>query len=696
MKRVQLLALCVAASVVAILAPSVPAGAAATVPASTPIGARIPFAQTNGDILAVTKVAGASRDLIAFGGNFSAVITPDGVSHSAKHFAVVDEDTGALVYAGNASSYVRTITSLDGIIYVGGDFTSFGGVSRNHLAALSPSFAVTSWNPSPGVRIYAALAGPLGVYYGGDGGNARLSNFTTGATIWSQPVSGGSVRSIGLSPDEASLYVGGLFEVYGGLTQHGLVKANPATGAPVSTFNANLKVDSTTGPHAGYDGEEGIVIKFSANGQQLLAGIAGYGSDEFKVFNPTTGALIWRKVIPGDCQGVGVVGTTYVVGYHRNNANGTIPYPYFASQLEASNGQLTDWDPKVTGNQSNADGGNNGVQAIYADPVKHRLFLAGAFTSYNGTPLKSLAVYSWGAGANLPPTASFTTSVQNLTASFNAGGSSDPDGQITSYAWNFGDGAQGTGVAPQHTYAAAGTYTVTLQVTDNQGATNSTSAQVSAPPSPLYAQDSFSRTVSNGLGTADLGGTWTVSGSSASYSVSNGAGHMSANAGTALTASLDGVKKTSTEVSTKLSFDKAPTGGGVYAAVVGRRISSGNDYRVKLRVQAGGAVTAQLVRVVSGTETVIQNVSTVPGLTYAAGNVLQVRFQVSGTGTTQLAAKVWMSGTAEPAPWLLQATDTTAALQSSGSVGLWTYLSTTATQVPMVMSVDDFTAGPVA
>ena len=96
-------------------------------------------------------------------------------------------------------------------------------------------------------------------------------------------------------------------------------------------------MDSTTGQHAGFDGEAAIVIQVSANGQQLLAGIAGYGSDEFKVLNPTTGALVWVKVLPGDCQGLGIVGTTYVVGYHRNQANGTIPYPYFSAQLEASN-----------------------------------------------------------------------------------------------------------------------------------------------------------------------------------------------------------------------------------------------------------------------------------------------------------------------------------------------------------------------
>ena len=79
-------------------------------------------------------------------------------------------------------------------------------------------------------------------------------------------------------------------------------------------------------------------------------------------------------------------------------------------------------------------------------------------------------MYSWTATANLPPVASFTTSVQDLTASFDGSASSIPQGPIASFAWDFGDGTHGTGVAPQHTYASAGTYTVTLQVTDSQGA----------------------------------------------------------------------------------------------------------------------------------------------------------------------------------------------------------------------------------
>src|SRR5213076_3117376 len=86
---------------------------------------------------------------------------------------------------------------------------------------------------------------------------------------------------------------------------------------------------------------------------------------------------------------------------------------------------------------------------------------------------------------NQPPVASFTQSCNGLTCSFTST-SSDPDGSITAYRWTFGDGSAAvTTQNASHTYAAGGTYTVTLQVTDNQGATNSMSKNitVSAPNS---------------------------------------------------------------------------------------------------------------------------------------------------------------------------------------------------------------------
>src|SRR6266536_567818 len=101
-----------------------------------------------------------------------------------------------------------------------------------------------------------------------------------------------------------------------------------------------------------------------------------------------------------------------------------------------------------------------------------------------GTAQTSFDV-SCAAPPNQPPTAAFGSSCNGLTCSFTSA-SSDPDGSIASYAWTFGDGGTATSQNPSHPYGAGGTYTVTLTVTDSQGATGnvSHSVTVSAPPPP--------------------------------------------------------------------------------------------------------------------------------------------------------------------------------------------------------------------
>ncbi|UHD17109.1 PKD domain-containing protein [Thiocapsa bogorovii] len=85
---------------------------------------------------------------------------------------------------------------------------------------------------------------------------------------------------------------------------------------------------------------------------------------------------------------------------------------------------------------------------------------------------------------NVPPQAVLSATPQNgdapLMVSFDAGASSDPDGSIVAYDWDFGDGIGSTEVAPVHDYVSPGVYTATLQVTDNLGKTGSTEQMIRA------------------------------------------------------------------------------------------------------------------------------------------------------------------------------------------------------------------------
>ncbi len=82
-----------------------------------------------------------------------------------------------------------------------------------------------------------------------------------------------------------------------------------------------------------------------------------------------------------------------------------------------------------------------------------------------------------GGGGNVAPTANFSFTVSGLSATF-TDASSDSDGSIASRSWNFGDGTTSTATSPSKTWSAAGTYNVTLTVTDNGGLTNATTKAV--------------------------------------------------------------------------------------------------------------------------------------------------------------------------------------------------------------------------
>jgi PKD repeat protein len=96
-----------------------------------------------------------------------------------------------------------------------------------------------------------------------------------------------------------------------------------------------------------------------------------------------------------------------------------------------------------------------------------------AYSTFSGVSLTG----SYSIASNSPPVANFSFTTSALVANF-TDSSTDSDGTIASRSWNFGDSTSSTATNPSHTYAAAGTYSVTLTVTDNGGATNATTKSV--------------------------------------------------------------------------------------------------------------------------------------------------------------------------------------------------------------------------
>ncbi|MCI0689838.1 MAG: PKD domain-containing protein [Sporichthyaceae bacterium] len=167
---------------------------------------------------------------------------------------------------------------------------------------------------------------------------------------------------------------------------------------------------------------------------------------------------------------------------------------YWAHRTTGTLNRVT-WQPGVA--NSVPAGGTNTV-------------VSGPAIDGNDWPARALFTTP-GTAPNQPPVASFTVDCTGTLCSFNGTGSSDPDGTITGYSWNFGDTTSGSGSTTTHNFAADGTYNVTLTVTDNDGAPGNTTQPVTvsnaAPTAAFtFACDGVSCTF-NGSGSTDLDGT---------------------------------------------------------------------------------------------------------------------------------------------------------------------------------------------
>ena len=230
--------------------------------------------------------------------------------------------------------------------------------------------------------------------------------------------------------------------------------------------------------------------------------------------------------------------------------------------------------------------------------------------------------------------------------------------------------------------------TVSDGTTTTTGPTWRFTTGAGGPTPAVLAADGFGRTVAGGWGSADTGGAWAVAGTASRYAVNGGAGVHTVPPAVTTSSALTGVSSTGTDTTVALSLGTIPNG-PVYLTVAGRRVGSG-QYGARIKTAASGALELAVTR----DDTVLAGGS-LPGVTLAAGQQLNVRVQVEGTAPTTLRAKAWKAGTTEPAVWQVTRTDSTAALQAAGGIGLSTYLSSSATTGSVTVRWDNLSVtGP--
>jgi len=265
-------------------------------------------------------------------------------------------------------------------------------------------------------------------------------------------------------------------------TESGIVKAAagtpPTFGWEADSSNSYAFAQQTT--DGGYIGV-GTIEGAGGSDQVLLKKLNAAGGTQwthtYGVDSPVPGLGSppddrGMQVIQTTDGGYAVVGTTQSYGFPEDEIwfyghGGTDIW-----LIKTDPSGAVEWDTALGG--EGADRGHSLVEAPAGG-----LCVAGSAT-YLGTErmwlLEIAADFS-------PPIPSFTYTPASPvfvseTVTFNASASTDPDGTIEGYAWNFGDGSGGTGMETGHVYLSPGDYTVTLYVTDSDGLVRSASQPI--------------------------------------------------------------------------------------------------------------------------------------------------------------------------------------------------------------------------
>ncbi|NEB04504.1 hypothetical protein [Streptomyces sp. SID13726] len=197
--------------------------------------------------------------------------------------------------------------------------------------------------------------------------------------------------------------------------------------------------------------------------------------------------------------------------------------------------------------------------------------------------------------------------------------------------------------------------------------------------------DTFGRTVSNGWGTADVGGTYgTGGGTTADYAVGSGIGtHTLATVNTSRRTFLS-TTFTDFDIYVSIATSALATGGFLSGGITGRHVDSDNLYTARAAFNQDQGITLSIRKRLAGVETELEALS-IPALTHVAGTFYRMRFQ--GIGIF-LKAKLWLASADEPLAWDRETFDS--ALTASSFQGLRSISASANTNTNPVIRYDDF------
>jgi hypothetical protein len=333
-------------------------------------------ARVNGTVFAVAQVG--TRTII--GGEFTTV---GGVTHN--HVAAIRANgTVDPTFTPNIDGTVRAVAgSADGsTIYVGGTFTTAGGAARANLAAVDAvtGAVLSTWSAdtagTDGTVLALTTSGSTlyvaGRFTGIDGTTRkRLVALNTAGDVVTgfRPAPNGTVRVVTVSTDGTRLFAAGPFTAIGAQTRPAVAELDPTTGT----------ARAFTAPSVG---SSLVAMGTSPSGNRLY-----YGTADNRVFayDTATSSLAWTIKNGGDTQAIAATDTeVYLGGHFTNNITNKVRRVWIESVLP-SNGSVTSWDPQLSG-------GSLGVWAISATPTS--LVIGGEFTTAGGVDRRRFARFA--------------------------------------------------------------------------------------------------------------------------------------------------------------------------------------------------------------------------------------------------------------------------------------------------------------